>query len=278
MERIAAMRKRPAFTLIEIAAAMAVTSVLLAIAAGLLHALFRFQEGGQERLRQRVAMDRLARQFREDVHAASGLTGEGVGSPLRVGADASGTVETLGPRREKDSRPLPRKKLPGCACNWRGAARSSTGWPATLWPAASGKATSRSARRVPAPSRREGGGEGPGRQGGRDGQPADHGRRGTSGERCAAGAVGRRRLGPGSPFHRAGRRGVQAAGSKEVAAMRTPSRTAQGLMLRRVPLLRRSSAASSRGTLCEAVAHERVGGRVPSWWWRSSAWRWPPRR
>lgn len=79
MDRVVTMRRRPAFTLIEIVAVLAVTSVLLAIAVGLLHALFQFQEGGRERLRQRVAMDRLAQQFREDVHAARGLTGEGVG-------------------------------------------------------------------------------------------------------------------------------------------------------------------------------------------------------
>jgi prepilin-type N-terminal cleavage/methylation domain-containing protein len=106
VERVVTMKRRLGFTLIEIVAALAVTSVLLAIAAGLLHALFRFQEGGQERLRQRVAMDRLARQFREDVHAASGLTAEGVGSPSRVGADASEPSKPLAPDAKKTPDPF----------------------------------------------------------------------------------------------------------------------------------------------------------------------------
>ena len=68
------MKNRRGYTLIEMLTVITVTSVLLGIAAFLLHSLFQWQQTGHERLRQRLAMDRLARQFREDVHAASGLT------------------------------------------------------------------------------------------------------------------------------------------------------------------------------------------------------------
>jgi prepilin-type N-terminal cleavage/methylation domain-containing protein len=68
------MKNRPGFTLIETLTVLVVTSVLLGTAAGLLHTVFQWQQHGHEGLRQRLAMDRLARQFREDAHTASGLT------------------------------------------------------------------------------------------------------------------------------------------------------------------------------------------------------------
>jgi len=111
------MRKRLGFSLIEMVTVIAVTSVLMAIAVGLLHTLFSFQQGGQERFRQRLTLDRLARQFREDVHAASGLTAEGVGSLSHVGADVPEPSKPLAPDVEKTPDPLlrGRKKSPG----WR---------------------------------------------------------------------------------------------------------------------------------------------------------------
>jgi prepilin-type N-terminal cleavage/methylation domain-containing protein len=68
------MRNRRGFTLIETLTVVTVTSVLLATAAGLLHTVFQWQQRGREGLHQRLAMDRLAQQFREDAHAATGLT------------------------------------------------------------------------------------------------------------------------------------------------------------------------------------------------------------
>ncbi len=67
------MTNRRGFTLIEVLVAIAVTAVLLGVAVGLLHAVFYGQQAAHERLRERMTMDRLARQFREDVHAAAGL-------------------------------------------------------------------------------------------------------------------------------------------------------------------------------------------------------------
>ncbi len=67
------MKKRLGFSLVEIATVLGVSSALLAIAIGLLHTLYQFQQGGHEQLRQRLALDRLSQQFREDVHAATRL-------------------------------------------------------------------------------------------------------------------------------------------------------------------------------------------------------------
>jgi len=117
VERIEIVRRRLGFSLIEMVTVIAVTSVLMAIAVGLLHTLFQFQQGGHERFRQRVTLDRLAQQFREDVHAASGLTTEGVGSLFHVGADVSEPSKPFAPDMKETPDPLlrGRKKLPG----WR---------------------------------------------------------------------------------------------------------------------------------------------------------------
>jgi prepilin-type N-terminal cleavage/methylation domain-containing protein len=67
------MTHRRGFSLIEMLTVIAVSAVLFAVAVGLLNAVFQSQRAGRDRLRERMAMDRLARQFREDVHAAAEL-------------------------------------------------------------------------------------------------------------------------------------------------------------------------------------------------------------
>ncbi len=65
--------RRRGFSLIEMLAVLAVGSVLMAVAAGLLHTLMAIQQSGYHQFKDRRALDRLARQFREDVHAATAI-------------------------------------------------------------------------------------------------------------------------------------------------------------------------------------------------------------
>ena len=111
------MRKRLGFTLMEMVVVIAVTTVLMVLAAGLLQTLFRVQQGGRERFQHHASLDRLARQFREDVHAAEGLAAEGAGGPIEVGQVVQVPPRPSAPDAKKTPDPLPQdpKKPP----RWR---------------------------------------------------------------------------------------------------------------------------------------------------------------
>ena len=62
---------RRGYALIELIAVISVSMITLGIAAGLVHSAFDVERSLRERLAQRQVVDRLAEQFRRDVHAAS---------------------------------------------------------------------------------------------------------------------------------------------------------------------------------------------------------------
>jgi len=63
-------KMRRAFTLLEMIIAMTVGATMLGIAVCLLAALLRTDRVGQDRVASNAAIERLAEQFRRDVHAA----------------------------------------------------------------------------------------------------------------------------------------------------------------------------------------------------------------
>lgn len=69
------MKRRKGFSLVEVLVAIAVASLMLATAVGLLYALIEMDRTSREHLRLRTAAARLADRFRRDVHAAVRLTG-----------------------------------------------------------------------------------------------------------------------------------------------------------------------------------------------------------
>jgi prepilin-type N-terminal cleavage/methylation domain-containing protein len=65
---------RRAFTLIEMIVAISVAATLTGIAISLLLLMFRTAESGRTQLAQAQSLERLADQFRQDVHSAVGET------------------------------------------------------------------------------------------------------------------------------------------------------------------------------------------------------------
>ena len=68
------MNGRRGYSLIETVAMMGAGAAMMAIAVGVLHMLMRLEQVSRDEVRQRVAVDRLADQFRRDVHAADRFT------------------------------------------------------------------------------------------------------------------------------------------------------------------------------------------------------------
>jgi len=67
------MRRR-AYSLIEILVVIAAGTTMMGIALGLLSMLIRLEEGSRDEVRRQTVINRLADQFRRDVHAADRLT------------------------------------------------------------------------------------------------------------------------------------------------------------------------------------------------------------
>ncbi len=65
---------RRAFTLVEMIVAISVGATLMGIAMSLLLVMFRTEQNGRSQLAQAESLERLANQFRQDVHAAIGRT------------------------------------------------------------------------------------------------------------------------------------------------------------------------------------------------------------
>ena len=65
------MLQRCAYTLTEVVATMAVASIVLATVTGLLGSLLASERQGRDHLLHLMSLDRLSRQFRDDVHAAN---------------------------------------------------------------------------------------------------------------------------------------------------------------------------------------------------------------
>ena len=68
------MKRRNAYSLIELVAVISAGAALLAIATGVIYTLFEAEETSREQLNHAMTSGRLADQFRRDVHAATGLT------------------------------------------------------------------------------------------------------------------------------------------------------------------------------------------------------------
>jgi len=65
--------RRGGFTLVEMLAAISTGVILLGLATMLIAALVKLDKAGRARLAEESHLDRLARAFRADVHAATGL-------------------------------------------------------------------------------------------------------------------------------------------------------------------------------------------------------------
>ncbi len=81
---------RRGHSLIELMVVIAVSSTLAAVTVGLLHTLFQMQQGGRKHLEVRRTLERLAEQFRDDVHAATQLR------PMAAGKGEGGAAEGPG--------------------------------------------------------------------------------------------------------------------------------------------------------------------------------------
>lgn len=68
------MRRRPAYTLVEMMVVIALMGVVASIAAVCLHGLYRVDRGSREDCERRRSMVRLSVQFRSDAHLASEAT------------------------------------------------------------------------------------------------------------------------------------------------------------------------------------------------------------
>ncbi|MEE8451061.1 MAG: prepilin-type N-terminal cleavage/methylation domain-containing protein [Thermoguttaceae bacterium] len=85
------MKRRTAYTLVELMAAMAAASVLTAVAIGLIVTMLRSEGVARDHIRQSAVQGRLADQFRRDVHAAEAIDIDGSGLVWTL---------TLGPEHE----------------------------------------------------------------------------------------------------------------------------------------------------------------------------------
>ncbi len=68
------MKKRPAYSLVEMMVVIALMGVVASIAAVCLHGLYRVDRGAREDFERRRTMVRLSVQFRSDAHLASEAT------------------------------------------------------------------------------------------------------------------------------------------------------------------------------------------------------------
>ena len=83
------MKRRGGYMLVELIAVIGIGAAMLAIATGVIYALFEAEEASRDQLRHALNAGRLADQFRRDVHAATGITEappsvDGTPSPGRV--------------------------------------------------------------------------------------------------------------------------------------------------------------------------------------------------
>ncbi len=88
-------RSRRGITIIEVLIVVSGVSMLLAICAVSIQALLRANSDAQHRYRGAVAIERLARQFREDVHASTSLAISGMD---KTPGSSSGVHIKLDPR------------------------------------------------------------------------------------------------------------------------------------------------------------------------------------
>jgi hypothetical protein len=68
------MKRRSGYMLIELVAVIATGAAMLAIATGVIYALFEAEEASRDQLNHALTAGRLADQFRRDVHAATEMT------------------------------------------------------------------------------------------------------------------------------------------------------------------------------------------------------------
>jgi prepilin-type N-terminal cleavage/methylation domain-containing protein len=78
------MKRRAGFTLVETLAAITVGSVMLAVAVGLLHSLFRLDRAARDGFQTSSTLTRLGEQFRADVHAATKIETRSPANPGRL--------------------------------------------------------------------------------------------------------------------------------------------------------------------------------------------------
>jgi hypothetical protein len=68
---IASRRARRGYALVEIVLAIGTVAIVLGLCAGLLHVLLKLDRTGRSHVAETATIGRLARQFRQDVHAAA---------------------------------------------------------------------------------------------------------------------------------------------------------------------------------------------------------------
>lgn len=75
---------RRGYALIEMAAVISLSTVLLGMAVGLLHVLFQADRSARAQLAHHATLSRLAEQFRRDVHEADAITKTGDADTWRL--------------------------------------------------------------------------------------------------------------------------------------------------------------------------------------------------
>jgi hypothetical protein len=71
---------RRGYALVEVVLAIGAVAIVLGLSAGLLHALLRLDRAGRSHVVETATIGRLARQFRQDVHAAVEAKVDGAGN------------------------------------------------------------------------------------------------------------------------------------------------------------------------------------------------------
>ena len=108
-------RPRLAHTLIELSVTMSVGSALMILAVGLLHQTFALSSAAQSRADQHRTFERLARDFRQDVHAAASASSEQATTVDLVRDDGSTIRYRAEPQRihreERDEGEITRREV-----------------------------------------------------------------------------------------------------------------------------------------------------------------------
>jgi prepilin-type N-terminal cleavage/methylation domain-containing protein len=121
---------RRGFTIVELMLVVSAVSLVLGLCAGLLHVLLRLDRIGRSHLAETATVGRLARQFRNDVHAATGAkrldVGDGPASKLELNLPGGriilyegrehALIRTQHQRDENDRRET--YALPSCQGPW----------------------------------------------------------------------------------------------------------------------------------------------------------------
>jgi prepilin-type N-terminal cleavage/methylation domain-containing protein len=96
-------RRRRAFTLVEMLVAISMSSVVLGVVGVLLHGAWQMQQSSSDHRTLLDGMNRLAQQFRDDVHAATSVT---VVTPDAASASSGASTASSADEQAANAQPI----------------------------------------------------------------------------------------------------------------------------------------------------------------------------